>query len=139
MRTVTMLAALSVMAAAIAGCATTSKGASRAEEVLATMAQYRTAMKAGDVDGLVAFFSDDWESNDGATKEVLQPYFQGLFDQGNFAETVVNMDECVVEFDGDLATMGPVKYEAQGGVTAYEYEMQKEADGVWRCVYSTPL
>lgn len=139
MRFVTVLLTLCVIAALVGGCASMSGGGGRAAEVMAAMAEYEKAQKAGDVDGLVAFFSEDWESAEGAGKEVLQGYFQGLVDQGGSEETVINLSECEVVFQGGIATMGPIIFESSAGESQWEYEMQKEADGKWRCIYSEQL
>ncbi len=136
MKLARILLAVSVMGGGLAGCATTGGGMSPVEEVLATMKAYAVAMKANDVDAVVAFFSEDWESDDGATKEVLQDWFQGQADDGIYDDIEIILTDTEVSVDGDTATMGPVGYETPGGTTEYEYEMKKESDGVWRCVYS---
>lgn len=138
MRVVRGILAVSLVAV-VSGCASMPGGASVEDEVLATMAKYVEAMKANDVDGLVAFFSEDWENDEGATKDVLEGYFQGLADQGLNEDTEVILDETKVVMEGKVATMGPVVYKSSQDETAWEYEMVKEADGVWRCVYSVQL
>jgi ketosteroid isomerase-like protein len=126
---------VSVMGALAFGCASLSRS-DPAEEVLATMKAYIESMAAQDVDALVAFFSEDWEGEGGVGKEVLRGYFEGQIDQGLYDDIEVILDDTEVVVDGNTATMGPVDYESSQGSSAYEYEMTKEADGVWRCTYS---
>ena len=46
------------------------------KSVLAALQDYNTAMKAGDIERQLAFFSEEWQSSSGGTKADLRASFQ---------------------------------------------------------------
>ena len=107
-----------------------------AEEVADTLVAIFEAMQAGDVDGMVAAYSDDYSDSQGGHKAVLRGAFEFMVAQGVFTDWTFRLDECEFAVDGDSATAAPVHFESHLGNTTYSYKMQKEADGVWRIINS---
>lgn len=136
MRTASLVLAVAVMAGAIGGCATSSGGGDPVEQLKAVMGDFIAAQKAKDVEKCVAFFSDDFESDQGTGKDSMTAYYQGLVDQGVFDDIEVSMENCEFAIDGNTVTVGPVDYETPAGGASYEYEFTKESDGIWRITYS---
>jgi len=137
-----MLAALAVVTA---GCASLG-GKSDAELVCETMTQMDAAMSSGDVDAVMACHSEDYEGRGRdettMTKEDLRERYERWLprmaeraeeDGGGRRRT--DMSQAVPEVDGDTATFGPVlRPGRQGGTRATQYNLKKEADGMWRIV-----
>jgi ketosteroid isomerase-like protein len=134
---------LAVLAVVIAGCAAMG-GKSDADLVCETMTQMDAAMSTGDVDAVMAFYSEDYEARgrEGTTmgKEDLREMYERWLprmaeraaEEGSERRT--DMSQAVPQVDGDTATFGPVIRQRGRGPRAMQYNLKKEADGVWRIV-----
>ena len=105
-------------------------------EVLATVRAHGEAMKAGDVNALVAFYSEDWKDNHGATKDSLKDRYQGTGDKGGREDMEFDLSAAKVVVDGDIATITPVTLTSSRGSITHTHKLRKEAGGVWRLVYT---
>ncbi len=142
--------AVLVMAAMVCGCAATG-GRVPAEEaetnagpmpagvVKAVLADVFRALKAGEIEKVMAAVSDDYSAADAADKSALRLVVEGMVAQGFFADATINMGRCQVAVDGDSAVAGPVAFESYMGNSAQEYRMRREGDGVWRIVSGEPI
>ncbi|HJN52460.1 MAG: GH32 C-terminal domain-containing protein [Pseudomonadales bacterium] len=108
-------------------------------EVLATMREYGTAMEAGDVNALLACYSEDWEDNHGTRKDSLKDRYQGVSGKGGIKETEVDESEAGVVVYGDSATYTPVTLWSPSGSITYTHKLKKEADGVWRLIHTEAI
>lgn len=117
------------------GCSGKPLGASIEAEVLATMREYVKAMRAGDVDALLGFYSEDWQDNHGAAKDSLKERYQGTHDKGGYKETEIDLSAAEAAVDGDIVTVTPVTLMSSKGSITYIHKLKKEADGAWRFVY----
>ncbi len=120
----------------LCGCASTPLDTSIEDEVLATMRDYRAAMMAGDVDALLAFYSEDWGDHHGAAKDSLKNHYQGMRDKGGYKEIELDLSAAEVIVDGDIVTVKPVTFASSKGSLSNAHRLKKEADGVWRLVYT---
>ncbi len=118
----------------MSGGAGTPSGARTEDEVLAALQAYDRASKAGDVDGLVAFFSEEWQSSSGTTKADLREHYQDQIDGGGYEAKGFALDAAEVLVDGERATVDPVALRSSTGGGFFELMMKREPDGVWRCV-----
>ncbi len=118
------------------GCSTTAPAASIEAEAEAAVRAYGWAMKAGDMDALLALYSKDWEDNHGAAKDSLKDRYQGMADKDGYKDTVVDLSAAEVTVDGDTVTVAPVTLTSSAGSITYAHKLKKEADGVWRLVYT---
>ena len=120
------------------GCSSTPLGAGIEAEVLATMREYGRAMRTGDVDALLALYSEDWEDNHGAAKDSLKDRYQGMGgkDKGSYEGMAVDLSAAEVIADGDVVAITPVTLMSSKGSITHTHKLKKEADGVWRFVYT---
>jgi len=128
-------------------CVPESEGDVEAE-VMATMRDYVAAMNAGDGDVLLAFYSEGWEDYYGATKDSLRERYQSMDDRekgkgedkaedkGGAGDGVWDLSAAEVVVDGDIVTVKPVTFASSKGSLSNAYKLKKEADGVWRLVYT---
>jgi len=110
--------------------------ASIEDEVLAVITAYGEAMKAGDIEALRALHSEDWEDNHGRSKDSLKDRYRGLHDKGGYADTELDRSAVGVVVDGDVATVTPVTLSSSSGSITYTHKLKREADGVWRFVFT---
>ncbi len=143
MRIWTHLAAAAVLASVAVSCATFG-GPSDEELVCQTVTQMNAAMSTGDVDAVMAFYSEDYEGRGRGgttiTKEELRERYERFLPR--MAERAAesgwqrrtDMSQAVAKIDGDTATFGPVIREGRWGTMTTQYNLKKDADGVWRIV-----
>jgi ketosteroid isomerase-like protein len=132
-RIATVLAAAMVVAL-VCGCAIVGKGPTDEELVAGTVADYNAALLAQDVEKILATISDDFEGQDGATKDQLGEFFEMAVDQGFLDDVEVNDEDCEIVIEGDTATAGPIEYNSAMGSLMMELTLKKDADGGWRIV-----
>jgi polyhydroxybutyrate depolymerase len=65
------------------------------------LTQFRTAAHAGDVDGIVTLFSDEFETEDASGKDGVRELWTMIIDWGFGAKLKVNIDTAKIEIDGD--------------------------------------
>jgi len=129
-----MVLAGCLVAALIAGCATMGFGPTPVQEVEAVLAEFEAAAEGGDVEGLMAAFSDDWHNSSGWDKPMLRDTIESSVARGE--KSAVDLAQCEIAVDGDAATAGPVVYDSPTtGRIMLRFTVEKEADGVWRFVY----
>ena len=69
-------------------------------------------------------------------RKTLKRTSQGGFFSGRFEGTGLNIDETEIEMvDEKTAMAGPVHFKTGDGHISYMVVVEKESDGVWRCVY----
>jgi len=121
-------------------------------KVMAIMRDYFAAMKAGDADTILAFYSEDWEDHHGATKDSLRKRYQRMDDTGKDRDKGKeegkgeekgrsddggwDLSAANVAVDGDIVTVKPVTFASSKGSLSNAHKLKKEADGVWRLVYT---
>lgn len=108
-------------------------------EVLATMRGHSKAMTAGDVDTLLGFYSEDWQNSQGVGKGSLNDSFFGINNKIGSRGTQIDLSAAEAVFDGDRVTFTPVTHLSSGGSIIYSHTLKKEADGVWRLVFTETI
>ncbi len=132
------LSLLVLAAVLVSGCQTLGVGPSDEELVSATMAEWKAAMAARDMDKLMATFSDNYVSTRGTGKDAMREFMTRAFDEGFMDNVEVNVENAQIMIEGDKATFGPVEFESDRGTFTLEYSLQKE-NGAWLIVGSTSL
>jgi len=127
-----MLAVAMVAAVLIGGCRT---GPSDEELIGATMADWKAALVAEDLDKVMAGYSENYASERGDGKEEIRQFMGTVFEQGWMDTTKVIFEEAETAIEGDKATFGPVKFTSDRGTMAIDYTLKKE-DESWRIVSS---
>ena len=121
---------LAVLSVTICGCQTLGVGASDEELISTTMAEWKAAMAAKDIDKLMATFSDKYVSTRGTGKDSMREFMTKAFDEGFMDNVEVNVENAQITIEGDKATFGPVEFVADRDTFKLEYSLQKE-DGAW--------
>jgi len=114
------------------GCSSTSIEG----EILAAMQEYAAAMTTGDFDTLLDLHSEEWEDNHGRTKDSLKNRYKGMSDKNGNEDLEVYLSKAEVIVDEDTATITPVTLMSSAGSITYTHKLKREADGVWRFVYT---
>jgi len=134
-----VILAVSTVVALIFLCGCTPKAEGDEADVMAVMDDYRSAFLAGDVDALLALFSEDWKDTHGSTKEDMKEGIKGMSEKGSHKGLEVDLSVIDVVVDGDMATVTPVTLSSPEGSITYTHKLKKEADGVWRLVRTDTL
>jgi len=144
-----MAVVVAMIAAMVCGCETTgdrtpaeevvkTSGPTPVEQVTGALAAYHAAIKAQDVENIMAAISDDFRSST-SDKDGLRAFFEGAVAQGVFLGMRIGAERCKVVVTGNTATATPVTYGGSGSSSSYKYSMRKEADGMWRIVSSEQI
>ena len=104
------------------------------EQVLAALRSYAEAMRAAHLEGMLAFFSEDWRSSSGTGKTELREQLREQIDSGGHQAKDLLLDAAEVVLDGATASVDPVAMRSPTGGGFFEFKMRREADGAWRCV-----
>jgi len=131
------LLAAAIVAALVCGCAMFERGPTDQELIECAVADYCTAVAEGDIDGIMAIYSEDFEGETGETKEDVHAFLSGAIDQGYMDDVEASADDCEITIDGDTATVDPVVFSSDFGDMSIGFTMKKEADGAWRIVGSS--
>ena len=126
---------LVVLSVTLCGCQTLGVGASDEELISTTMAEWKAAMAAKDIDKLMATFSDKYVSTRGTGKDSMREFMTKAFDEGFMDNVEVNVENVQITIEGDKAMFGPVEFFADRGTFRLEYSLQKE-NGAWLIVGS---
>ena len=54
------------------------------QDVLAALQDYDAAAQASDIDAMLAFFSNHWQSGSGTTKAAMREHLQSQIDNGSY-------------------------------------------------------
>ena len=129
-----MVAAVFVLQSALSGCASLMGGPSDEELIADTLAAWKAATEAENVDGMMSCISDDFQTDEGGKAEVRE-YLSGVIDQGMLsgAEMDLTEAETTIEEDGTASVMG-IELSGDVGSVVMDLEMKKDADGTWRII-----
>ncbi len=135
MRTLGMMLAVSMVAAVISGGVSGQASADTADDVMAAARDFAKAVAAEDAEGIIAFYSEDW-NKDGGSKKAMARWLKEDVAEGYYKNTELVLDDAKVEVDGDTASLGPVIFKTPEKTRAYRYAMKKGSDGKWGAVNS---
>ena len=100
------------------------------------MQAHVTARIAGDVDTVIASYSEDWRDSKGFTKDSLREGHLEFTTGAMKAEVKINLDTAKTTVDEDHANFGPVVIDTEKGRITYSYKLRKEQDGIWRLIFT---
>ena len=109
-KSVILKLSLVVLAVALCGCQTLGVGASDEELISTTMAEWKAAMVAKDLDRLMATFSDNYVSARGSGKDSMRVRLAGAIERGFLDSVEVNIEDAQIAIEGDKATLSPVEF-----------------------------
>lgn len=100
-----------------------------------TMANFKAALMAQDLDNLMAVYSEDYESTRGHGKEDIREFMERGIDEGFLDDIEVDIEDAKTTIEGDKAQFSPVIMTGRRGPRTTEFTLQKEED-TWRIVGS---
>ena len=135
MKSVRMVALLAVCVALVylaSGCAMLGGGPND-EEMLGKLLQtYKACMEAGDAEGVIALYSQNYESARGGTYEDMVERMQRFIPRMAERDIEFGIDEAEIQIEGDTARVGPIISEGRRGTMRRTLICTKEEDGCWR-------
>ena len=127
---------LAVLAAVLVyGCQTLGEGPSDEQLINTTMAEWKAALAAKDLDKLMALFSEDYVSSRGSGKVAMRERMAGAIERGFLDDVEIKIENAQIRLEGDKATFSPVEFVADRGTMTLEYTLQKE-NGTWLIISS---
>ena len=124
---------LFLLAGLVSGCA--GMGGLTDEELVAkTIADWKAATEAEDLDGMMACISEDFESDEG-DKASFREFLDDFISQGMLSDAEVDIEDAITEIEGDSATVDSIMLDGGMGSATLNLELKRDADGAWRITY----
>ncbi len=111
------------------GCQTAKK-VTPEEAVTAQVNKFAEAMKAKNVDGIMAIFSEKFEHYEWGDKAGAREFLQQAIDVGYLEGVEIDLSKMQVKVEGSTATAYPIDVRASFGATTVEMVFTKE-NGNW--------
>lgn len=128
---VTKVLAVAIAAGLCAGCATFGGGDDDAALIDAMLHGFEAAFVANDLDQIMSYYSDDFDSPDQGDKAAIREFLGGAIDQGFLEDAEVDRSEAEVNIAGATATVYPVEISAAFGSATLNLGLAKE-DAGWK-------
>lgn len=119
---------LGLMAVSLLGCQ-----ASQEQNIRAVLVNLQDAYVQQDLDAIMAVYSEDYKGQQGERKGQVREYLEGVKYQGYLDSTRVDIEDIEIEIEGDLATVGPVRYRGNWGQMDIKNTFKKEGS-TWRVI-----
>jgi len=139
MKAMMMKAAMCAMAVVVlAGCATSGSGGGMSDEdaIKALVDSAMAALKAQDIDTMVANYADTFESDQGGGIAETKEFLVGAKEQGFLDGIEVDTSSMEIAVDGSKASAKPIDLEGAFGALTLEFELEK-IDGAWKVTYQS--
>jgi hypothetical protein len=120
----------------LCGCQILGLGPSDEDLVNATMAKWKAALIAHDVDKLMETYSEKYINTEGGDKNSVREYVAGVIEQGYLDNLNVNLEDAQITIVGDKATVAPVELISDAGTFVIEYNKLQKENGAWLIVSS---
>jgi len=104
-----------------------------AQEIKNALVQLQSAYVSQDIDAIMDVYSEDYSGPQGEGKALVREFFNDIKDQGYLADTMVVLDDVVIEVDGHTATVSPVIYRGSWGQVDYKNTFKNEGS-TWRII-----
>jgi ketosteroid isomerase-like protein len=128
------VAALAVIM--ICGCQILGFGPSDEDLVNATMANWKAALIAHDMDKLMETYSENYTNIEGGDKDSVREFIAEAIDQGYLDNTEVNLEDAQITIEGDKASVAPIELISDAGTYVLESTTLQKEDGIWLIVSS---
>jgi ketosteroid isomerase-like protein len=132
---VATLGAAALAVVMFCGCQILGLGPSDEDLVNATMADWKTALIAHDMDKLMETYSENYVNTEGGDKASVREFIAGAIDQGYLDNAKVNLEDAKITIEGDKANVGLVEVMSDAGTYVLEYKLKKEKKA-WLIVFS---
>ncbi len=117
------------VALVIVGCQTAKK-VSPEEAITAQVNKFAEALKAKNIDGVMAGFSEKFEHYEWGDKAGAREFLQQASDAGYLDGLVVDLGSMQIKLEGNTATVYPIEISGNFGSTTVELIFTNE-DGNW--------
>jgi hypothetical protein len=125
------LLALSVALLYVAsGCATLGGGPSDEDMLGELLLKYKACMEEGNAEGVIALYSENYESARGGTYEEMVERMREFIPRMAERDIELGIGEAEVQIDGDTARVGPIVSEGRNRTRRTILLCAKE-DGSW--------
>ena len=105
-------------------------GPSDEELVSTTVADWKAALTARDLDKLMAAYSENYVSTRGSDKESVRQFMGRAFERDFMDNVNISLENAKTTIEDDKARFSPVEFISDRGTMAIEFTLQKE-DGTW--------
>lgn len=119
----------------LCGCQVLQSGPSDEKLVKKTMADWKAAMLAKDIESLMATYSDGYVSSRGDGKDSVRQFMSRAIEQGYMDNVKIGLDAAKITVEDNKANIAPVEFSSDRGTMTLEYTLEK-ADGKWLIVGS---
>ncbi len=103
------------------------------EMVMDVAETWGNAIAEGDIDTVMAQFSEDFDHYEYGDKAGLQEFLQMAVDMGYTEDLEIFLDDTEIEMDGDEAIVYPIDVSAAFGSATFEFILVEEA-GEWKII-----
>ena len=131
-KSIILTLAVAAGAVLVGGC---HSGPSNKKLIGTTMADWRAAVVAKDLDKVMVAYSEGYTSERGDGKARVREFMKTVFERGWMDNAKIDLEQAETVVNGDQATFGPVKFTSERGNFAIGYVLKKE-DRIWRIVGS---
>jgi len=128
-------AILAMTMIALGGCASMGKGPKDKDLITKTVADWKTALEASNLDAIMTAYSEEFKGERGGKTE-LKTFMKGVIDAGYLKDAKVDLSRANIEIKKDTATYTPIFLTGSRGSVTIQLSLQKEKDKVWRIVGS---
>ena len=127
------------LAVLLGGCASSgagggARGPSDEELIQQLVDTTLEALKAQDIDTMVAAYADDFDSNQGMDKAGMVEFLNGAKEQGFLEGVTVDTSGMTSTIEGTSANVGGISLEGAFGVLDLAFKLEKR-DGSWVITY----
>jgi ketosteroid isomerase-like protein len=114
-----------------AGCAILPWWPKDEELIADLLADWKQALLAEDLDGLMALYSEDFEHERWGDKAGMEAFLQQVFAMGFLQDAQIDVENAAIAVEGDAATASNIVL--QGDFGTYDTSMQlRKEEGTWR-------
>ncbi len=96
-----------------------------------TMANWKQALVAQDIDALMEFYSEDFTDQEAGDKEGLRELLQEAKDEGMLEDIDINLENFVLEITDDMAEYSII---GEDGEVEMDFALKKEEKNTWRII-----
>lgn len=114
----------------VCGCQIVGKGPSDEELIRNTLSDWAAAIKAQDIDKVMATYSEEFESSETPDKETHRDLIAGYIDAGYMDESEMDLESAEVTIEDGKASVTGVGFTTVMGDFGLDFALQKEG-GAW--------
>ncbi len=114
----------------VCGCQMIGKGPSDEELIRNTLSDWAAAIKAQDIDKVMATYSEKSESSETPNKDSHRDLIEGYIDAGYMDESAMDIEQAQITIEDGKASVSEVGFTTIMGDFGLEFALQKEG-GAW--------